>query len=38
MTKVAILPISDVNGEKSYRAIAGTNILLAKLRDKLWML
>jgi hypothetical protein len=23
MTTVAILPISDVNGEKSYRAIAG---------------
>ena len=30
MTTVAILPISDVNGEKSYRAIAGTKHSVGK--------
>ncbi|MBW4621301.1 MAG: hypothetical protein KME17_18320 [Cyanosarcina radialis HA8281-LM2] len=30
MTTVAILPISDVNGEKSYRAIAGDKHCIGK--------
>jgi hypothetical protein len=30
MTTVAILPISDVNGEKSYRAIAGDKYSVGK--------
>lgn len=30
MTTVAILPISDVNGEKSYRAIAGDKHSIGK--------
>jgi hypothetical protein len=30
MTTVAILPISDVNGEKSYRAIAGNKYSVGK--------
>jgi len=30
MTTVAILPISDVNGEKSYRAIAGDKSSVGK--------